>query len=260
MTASDARDLPIEVQEYVAELAGRLRNELTDNLVAVYLHGSSVLGGFNPDRNDIDVLVVVAEELARELRQRLIDQLLGDSLPCPATSLELAVVRLASIQHPTAEPEFELLIQNGKVAPERVKAVGPLILVFAECRMHGELIGTGPPAMSTIAEVPAQLVLREMRAQVSDKTRRPGEAVTYRVLNACRAWRYVETGEFSSKIGGGRWAQTRSPDHAAMIETALTYQEHRGAAPIDDADPHLSDLFSDLVTEKIDEALNQLPS
>ena len=41
------------------------KEELGDNLVGIYLHGSLAMGRFNPDTSDIDLSLVVADKLTR---------------------------------------------------------------------------------------------------------------------------------------------------------------------------------------------------
>ena len=45
--------------DLIEEFAKQSKRILQDNLVGVYLHGSAVMGCFNPDRSDIDLIVVV---------------------------------------------------------------------------------------------------------------------------------------------------------------------------------------------------------
>jgi predicted nucleotidyltransferase len=49
-----------EAEGYLAALAGVLRERLGDGLIGAYLHGSAVLGGWHPERSDVDVLAVCA--------------------------------------------------------------------------------------------------------------------------------------------------------------------------------------------------------
>jgi hypothetical protein len=39
-------------------------------LTGAYVHGSAALGGFQPGRSDVDVLLVVADELAEDAQLR----------------------------------------------------------------------------------------------------------------------------------------------------------------------------------------------
>ena len=80
---------------YVEALTAEVRAVVGDRLVGVYAHGSLLLGGFLPDRSDIDVLVVVEDAAHRRGAGRLASRLQEESLPCPAVGLELSIVTRA---------------------------------------------------------------------------------------------------------------------------------------------------------------------
>ena len=47
----------------------RAKEILQDNLIGVYLHGSSVMGCFNPRKSDIDLIVVVDRPLSEPVKR-----------------------------------------------------------------------------------------------------------------------------------------------------------------------------------------------
>jgi streptomycin 3"-adenylyltransferase len=52
------------VEAYLAALVRVLRAQLGGGLAGAYLHGSAVLGGWHPERSDVDVLAVCAAPVA----------------------------------------------------------------------------------------------------------------------------------------------------------------------------------------------------
>ncbi len=56
-------------------------------------------------------------------------------------------------------------------------------------------------------------------------------SMAYRVLNAARSWRYLETGSLGSKVEGADWLVQRDPDPDvhALLKAALAFQ--RGDLP-----------------------------
>ena len=50
--------LPTQIESLIKDYVERSGEILQDNLVGVYLHGSSVMGCFNPEKSDIDLIVV----------------------------------------------------------------------------------------------------------------------------------------------------------------------------------------------------------
>ena len=221
MDPSAARYLEALTAEVVAVVGARL--------VGVYAHGSLLLGGYLPDRSDVDVVVVVEDPLTEAEQDDLAARLQEESLPCPAVGLELSLVTRASAAAPDARPAFELHVTT---APEDRKVVDghghpgelDLVLHYAVCRRLDP---------DVFAEVPRPLVLNQLADELAwAAEHNPTE---YAVLNACRAWRYAVDGELVSKVDGGRWAEARLDDpELALVQAALARQTGSdSAAPID---------------------------
>jgi Domain of unknown function (DUF4111)/Nucleotidyltransferase domain len=51
-------DIPAPIVALLPELLEDLRSTLGDDLVGVYLYGSAISGGFNPETSDLDLLIV----------------------------------------------------------------------------------------------------------------------------------------------------------------------------------------------------------
>ena len=71
-------------------------------------------------------------------------------------------------------------------------------------------------------------------------------SIAYRVLNAARSWRYLETGDLGSKVEGAAWLkhQHAGPEVDALLEAALAFQW--GEAP-EFPDERTVDAFADRV-------------
>jgi streptomycin 3"-adenylyltransferase len=216
------------VTAYVDELAAAGSAILGDALVGVYPHGSLVLGGWNPSRSDVDVLVVVSRSLTPADKTALAAAWSEEALPSPGVGLELSVVLASVAASPNARPAFELHVTT---APEDAKVVDgtghpgdlDLVLHFAICHALG---------YPGFAEVPPDLVL----AQVVDELSWALEhaSPTYAVLNACRAWRYAAEGSLVSKVDGGQWALERvSTFERPVVESALALQTGDETAVVD---------------------------
>jgi hypothetical protein len=218
------------VTAYVEELGAAASEVLADALVGVFPHGSLVLGGWRPDRSDIDVVVVVSRALSPDEKSALVSAWSQDALPCPGVGLELSVVLASVAAAPTARPAFELHVTT---APRDAKVVDGLghpgeldaVLHFAICHSLG---------YPGFAEVPRELVLAQLVDELSwalEHAHAP-----YAVLNACRAWRYAVDGSLVSKIDGGQWACTRLADpERAVVESALAHQSGDDTVVIDPA-------------------------
>jgi hypothetical protein len=226
------------LEAYLAALVRVLGARLGDELVGAYLHGSAVLGGWHPERSDVDVLAVCAAPVSASRLQGLAGALSVGSLPCPVESgLEFGLVTAASAADPCPEPRFELDLTTSAAAGDRPTlghdrpGHADYLMHFAVCRAHARTLAGRPPA-AVFAEAPAAL----LDAAFADELRwgAANASPTYRVLNACRAWRFAAARELVSKVDGGEWALGRGEGDDA-IRAALAHQRGGPARSIDPA-------------------------
>jgi len=227
-----------EAEDYLAALTGVLRARLGTGLVGGYLHGSAVLGGWHPERSDVDVLAVCAEPVAAGALGDLAAAVSVRSLPCPVPrGLELGVVTAASAATPCAEPRFELDLTSSAAAGD-VLTLGhdrpghaDYLMHVAVCRAHGRALAGLPPA-EVFGEASPALLDAAFAAELAWAAANAPPA--YRVLNACRAWCYAAERRIVSKVEGGEWALGRGADDEA-IRAALAEQRGGAAAAVDPA-------------------------
>jgi predicted nucleotidyltransferase len=225
-------------QRYAESVARIAAEVLGTRLVGVYVHGSAALGGFDPARSDVDVLVVSERALSHRQKVALARSLSEAALPCPAKGLELSVVTQETALRPSAEPGYELHLttapDDAKVVDGRGRDGDPdLVLHFAVCVAAGQLVGSGLPIHEAFGVVAPGLIA----AQLVHELQWAAQCVPdeYAVLNACRAWKFTEDGSLVSKIEGGEWARATSPsrEDRALIGRALELQRNRGTAALD---------------------------
>lgn len=207
-----------------------LSSVLGEDLVAVYLHGSAVLGGFRWDQSDIDILALSRGALSDQQLRRVADALVH--LSYPANELELSLMTAIEAAAPELPaPRFQLHLTTdggtsaGKVVDGRARAGDPdLVLHLAVCRARGAAV-VGPPPREALAAIPDATVLSVMRDEIG--WARTHASLEYLVLTSARVWLFAETGRIASKIEAGEWAAERYGEPGA-IEAALARQ--RGAS------------------------------
>lgn len=224
--------IPGSVAEY-ARLVSRAATEAAgDHLIAVYLHGSAVLGGWTPDRSDVDILLVAGDDVDGSSLERVGLALACSAEACPARKgLESSVVlaREAAAPQPPWSFLLHVTTEGGDAAIIR-GADSPgdrdLLMHYAVCRAAGWAVH-GPPARTQIGPVPREFILAYLADEAGWGLENAPEA--YAVLNACRAMVFLTDGQIVSKVEGGRIALRRGLGPAALIERALAQQE--GLAP-----------------------------
>lgn len=207
---------------------------LGGNLLAAYLHGSAVLGGYCPDRSDLDVLALTEWPMSDQELEAVAANVAGGTYP--ARGLEMTLLtRDESLKPDLRAPRFQMHITTGgsngvtRVVDGRNREGDrDLVLHLAVCRRRG-LTLLGPPPDETLASVPAAMVRSAMLDEIEWATvAAPPE---YLVLTSARAWLFGETGRIASKIEAGEWAARRYIE-PTVVESAVMRQRG-GAIAID---------------------------
>jgi predicted nucleotidyltransferase len=193
-----AAQIPRELAGYLDELVERMSAHA--ELHAVYLLGSAAGGGYEQGRSDVDVVAVTARPLAEDERRALAEA--AESLPCPARKLELVV-------YPLGSDRYEINLNTGeKVSfdPEEDPAFW-FVLDRAIAEQHAVAL-LGPPWRDVFEPVAREQVLAALDDAL-DWQEREEPVGRSSVLNACRAWMWLESGEWGSKPDAAAWLRGR---------------------------------------------------
>jgi Domain of unknown function (DUF4111) len=204
------RDALQIVDDYLTELARRMQEILGQELLAVYAAGSYALGAYEHGRSDIDVTAVVAGPLPDNTKQALVATLRHEALPCPARGLELVIYPRATVEHPIAEPGFELNLNTGERMGFRADFEPGDIEGFwfaidrSILREHAIPV-RGPEPTELFAPIPRDTLLGLLAESVRwhrDSDVPLGSDV---VLNSARSLHFVEHDTWVSKPAAAAW-------------------------------------------------------
>ncbi|KAF4455966.1 Streptomycin 3''-adenylyltransferase [Fusarium austroafricanum] len=217
-------NLPNEVQFYLDEIVKRLTDYLKGQLVGVYLFGSASYDAYEPGLSDLDVQAIVKSPLKSDEKQAIISRLSQNNLSCPATKLEFVLYAQSSVNPANRHPRFELNLNTGPHQSDHV-SLDPanesshwFLLDIAMGRQLGRCL-YGSPITEAFGAIPLRWVLEGMADSLEWHQENEASS-TNSVLNACRSWRFIVTGEFCSKLDGAEWAM-RQPDCPAIVERAI---------------------------------------
>jgi len=175
-----------EVEAYAAAVVDAV--DSVAPVTGAYVLGSALLGGFDPDRSDLDMVAVVERPLSRSERQAVTEAL--DTLPTPVRKLELVLYVIGAkppayaLNYPDGddEPSFWFVL-DAAIAQERSQ---PL-----RGRPWRELL---EPVTQAEARFAAGELLRWAQER-DDDLGRP---------HAARARYYLEHGEWLTKAESGQ--------------------------------------------------------
>lgn len=187
-----------ELRAYLDGLVGRLR--AAAEIEAVYLVGSAALGAWEAGESDVDVVAVTARPLARPEREALVRA--AESITGPARKLELVV-------YPRGGADWEINLDTGEHVSFDPAEEPPFWFVLdrALAEQHAVPL-VGPPWGELFEPVAHADVLAALEAAL-DWQEREEPATRGSVLNACRAWAFLETGLWLSKPAAAAWLRDR---------------------------------------------------
>jgi hypothetical protein len=220
---------PAPAIAYGRLVAAELVSASSGLLRAVYLHGSAALGGWQPHRSDVDMLVITADGIGAAALGEVADVLVATSAGCPGRGLECSVVTASHAAAPGPPWPFLLHVVSGPGEPGGSRVVhgvdsggdADLLMHYAVCRAAG-LPVYGPPPQKMIGPIPRGVILSYLAAECGWGLAHAPEA--YAVLNACRAMIYLTEGQIVSKLAGGRTALRLGIGPASVLEHALAQQ------------------------------------
>jgi Domain of unknown function (DUF4111)/Nucleotidyltransferase domain len=228
---TDPADPPGHVLSYAGSLAARVGGSLGGRLRAAYLHGSAVLGGWLPERSDVDVLFVTEDDVSRQEVTAVAAVLAAAEADCPGQGLECSVVTVGQAGTPQ-EPWPFLLHAARDPGGTRTRIVDggerpgdpDLLMHYTVCRAAGWPV-RGPAPAELIGSVPRPVILGYLAGELHWGIEHGSEA--YAVLNACRAQVFLADGRIVSKVAGGSIALARGLGPRTVVRRALDQQQGR---------------------------------
>lgn len=202
-----------EVDALLRDLLMRVESTLGDRFFGLYLYGSLATGDYDPQRSDIDFVVVTRGELPgstiAELRRMHADLAAQGRA---WTKLEGTYIPLQALRAYDPHDPPRPTVNEGSFCLE---PHGSDWVLQRKLLRESQVAVAGPPLHDYIAPVSAaelraavrQILLRWWVPMLTDPTRLDGEGYQpFAVLSMCRALYTLEHGTLASKAASGHWA------------------------------------------------------
>jgi|SRR3989344_1172107 len=263
--------LPQEVVPLLQKHAQILLDVLGNKLVGIYVHGSSVMGGFTMTQSDFDYLTIISSPLTPEERQKLSKfflEIYGKDAPGNGIEMSIVVEKFAGsdFRYPTPY-EFHMGTKEQikfHGLPHKTEMTDPDLAAHFTVTKHHGICVYGKSIDEVFADIPRKYYLdsiakdsEESFNNIQEKTGTEKCIVPkYAVLNFCRVLAFIEGNLIVSKVEGAEWALKNLPEkYHSIISAALI--EYREADSSEKVDSELLKEFATFAQTKINNDLKE---
>jgi len=261
--------LDIETQKQINQCVDLLKDVLRQNLLCVYLYGSSIVGGLQK-YSDIDLFVVSERATTVEEKKKLVNNLLqisGVYMKSSKLPIELTIVVKSEINPWHYPPKFDFQygdwlrkeFESGMIQPWSTKEMPDLALLVTQILLASEtLFGINPNQL--LCAVPYRDVilatidtLKNLKTELNTDTRNV-------LLHYARIWNRLETDTIRSKPASALWAINHLPnEYKSVIERARSICIGETSEYWDDIE-HLIQPCTDFMINQINKQLSLIES
>lgn len=218
-----------------------------NNLVGIYLHGSAAMGCFNPQKSDLDLILVVKEDIPDAVKMEFMRNVVKCNEEAPAKGIELSIVKKEFCKpfvHPAPyELHFSMshlkwFQENPEDYIEKMRGTDrDLAAHFTIINTYGVAVW-GEEISRVFGKVPREDYIDSIRYDIGNAREEILANPIYIVLNLCRALAYLQEGLILSKKAGGEWGIRTLPEefHDLIREALRCYMaDGQMAAPSKEA-------------------------
>ncbi|CAM4226892.1 hypothetical protein BAMA_15200 [Bacillus manliponensis] len=211
-----------DIKDFVFRVLSDIKHIIPNEMIGFYIHGSLAMGGFNPNKSDIDILVVTNKSMTVETKRKLAQLLLSSSnQPFPIEISFLTKEQLENWAHPCPfdfhysefwrERYEEDLLQgtydylNEEIQKDSDLAAHITILNDRGICVEGKAIHEAFPV------VPRSHYTSSIMGDFQDCLENIEEDPVYCTLNMIRVFYYLKEGVIASKQEAANWGISSFP-------------------------------------------------
>ncbi len=219
-------------EDLLRKFAGMSRTVFGENLVGIYLHGSLAMGCLNPEKSDLDLILVVENSPTVEEKRNFSEELLKLSSEAPKKGFELSIVRravCAPFQYPTpfefhySDGHKEAVLTDLSAYIEKMQGEDKDLGAHFTIINHYGIALYGPPVPEIFAPVPKKDYIDSIWFDVQNAESDILDYPLYITLNLCRVLGYLKEDLVLSKKTGGEWGMKNVPEkYRSLVQAAYS--------------------------------------
>lgn len=213
----------------LVRLLHHMQPVLDEDLVGLYLYGSLVAGGFDPEVSDLDVLAVTSSDIDDQQFEALDDMHNAIAAQNPEWEGRIEVQYIAANALETFKTQRSQIAVISPGEPFHVKEAGiDWLINWYLVHEQGRVL-FGPNPQTVIPSITREEFLRAVREQARHWVEwanqpRDQRGQSYAILTMCRALVAYQSGEQPSKNQAAWRMQERFPQWSSLIEKALVWR------------------------------------
>lgn len=218
-------------QNILDEIVDKSKMIFKENLTGIYLHGSLAMGCFNPDKSDIDLIIVISGSITEIQKLQFMNHVVEWNKTAPAKGIELSIVREEYCRKFLYPTPFELHFSNAHLQwfmdnpTDYIQKMNgtdkDLAAHFTIIKKYGVVL-YGEEINAVFADVPRKDYIDSIWLDVEGAKENILEDPVYVILNLCRVAAFLKSDLILSKKQGGEWAlQNLSAQYHTLISNAL---------------------------------------
>ncbi|BCN30922.1 aminoglycoside adenylyltransferase domain-containing protein [Anaeromicropila herbilytica] len=239
-------------QNLIDQFTSMSKEIIGNKLTGIYLHGSMAMNCFNPEKSDIDLIIVIEENITDVQKMEFMKQVVKMNEQAPAKGLEISIVRREYCKPFVYPTPFELHFSpiheqwfqdNPENYVEHMKGEDrDLAAHFTIINRYG-IVLYGEPIENVFGEVSKRDYIESIWSDVEGAREDIADEPMYITLNLCRVLAYLKEDLCLSKKQGGEWGIAHMPEryHPLIINALECYKTNQ----VMQADKELAGQFAD---------------
>lgn len=202
-----------------------------DNLVGIYLHGSAVMGCFNRQKSDLDLIIVIKDDLTAAVKRQYMNMAATLNGQAPAKGIEFSIVKEAVCRpfvYPTpyvlhfSAAHLEWYQSNPADYVEKMNGTDKDLAAHFMILYHRGRTLCGKEIREVFSEVDPADYFDSIWSDIENAVEEITENPMYITLNLCRVLAYQKERRILSKMEGGKWGLKNLPiKYASLLSDAL---------------------------------------
>ena len=220
-------------QNILDEIVNKSKIIFQKNLTGIYLHGSLAMGCFNPNKSDIDLIIVIRNNITDIQKLQFMNHVVELNKLAPSKGLELSIVKQEYCRKFLYPTPFELhfsnthlqwFIDNPTDYVHKMNGTDKDLAAHFKVIMKYGIVLYGEEINNVFADVPRKDYIDSIWSDIAGAKEEILEEPIYIILNLCRVAAFLKNDLIISKKQGGEWALQNLPaQYHTLISNAVQH-------------------------------------